>query len=108
MKWGGYRSRIAKAKAIMVVAHALIVIIWHVLATGKPYDDLGADYFTRRTDPDREASASSPSSKPSATTSPCTTPPDPHTPEADGPNRRRLLPPARTGTIHVSVPKARQ
>ena len=55
MKWGGYRSRIAKAKAIMVVAHALIVIIWHVLATGKPYDDLGADYFTRLTDPEREA-----------------------------------------------------
>lgn len=27
----------------------------HVLATGKPYDDLGADYFERRTDPDREA-----------------------------------------------------
>jgi transposase len=55
MKWGGYRSRIARAKAIMVVAHALIVIIWHVLATGKPYDDLGADYFTRRLDPEREA-----------------------------------------------------
>jgi transposase len=55
MKWGGYRSRIAKQKAIVVVAHALIVIIWNVLATGKPYDDLGADYFTRRLDPEREA-----------------------------------------------------
>jgi transposase len=54
MKWGGYRSRIAKQKAIVVVAHALIVIIWNVLATGKPYDDLGADYFTRRADPERE------------------------------------------------------
>ena len=28
---------------------------WHVLATGKPYDDLGADYSDRRTDPGREA-----------------------------------------------------
>jgi hypothetical protein len=37
-----------------VVAHALLVIIWHVLATGKPYDELGADYFTRRQDPERE------------------------------------------------------
>jgi transposase len=55
MKWGGYRSSAAKKKAIIVVAHALIVIIWHVLATGKPYDDLGADYFTRRQDPDKEA-----------------------------------------------------
>jgi transposase len=38
----------------MVVAHALLVIIWHVLAGGAPYDEIGADYFTRRLDPDRE------------------------------------------------------
>lgn len=54
MKWGGYRSRIARQKAIIVVAHALVVIIWHILATGKPYAELGADYFTRRLDPERE------------------------------------------------------
>jgi transposase len=54
MKWGGYRSPLAKKKAIIVVAHALLVIIWHVLATGQPYDELGADYFTRRQDPARE------------------------------------------------------
>jgi transposase len=54
MKWGGYRSKIAKKKAIIVVAHALLVIIWHVLAAGKPYDELGADYFDRRIDPERE------------------------------------------------------
>jgi transposase len=54
MKWGGYRSNAAKNKAIIVVAHALTVIIWHILATGKPYHDLGADYFTRRLDPERE------------------------------------------------------
>ena len=54
MKWGGYRSQLAKKKAIIVVAHALLVIIWHVLATGKPYDELGEDYFTRRLDPERE------------------------------------------------------
>jgi transposase len=35
MKWGGYRSPTAKKKAIIVVAHALIVIIWHILATEK-------------------------------------------------------------------------
>jgi transposase len=51
MKWGGYRSQTAKKKAIIVVAHALLVIIWHVLATGKPYDELGEDYFTNRLDP---------------------------------------------------------
>jgi transposase len=54
MKWGGYRSQLAKKKAIIVVAHALIVSIWHILATGKPYHELGAGYFTSRLDPDRE------------------------------------------------------
>jgi transposase len=54
MKWGGYRSPTAKKKAIIVVAHAMLVIIWHVLAGGVPYDELGADFFTRRLDPDRE------------------------------------------------------
>ena len=52
---GGYRNPIAKAKAIFTVAHAILVIIWNVLATGKPYDDLGADYFSRKADPEREA-----------------------------------------------------
>jgi transposase len=54
MKWGGYRSPVAKNKAIVVVAHAMLVIIWHVLAAGLPYNELGADYFTRRLDPGRE------------------------------------------------------
>ena len=54
MKWGGYRSPTAKKKAIVTVAHALVVIIWHILATGKPYHELGADYFTTRLDPERE------------------------------------------------------
>jgi transposase len=54
MKWGGYRSPTAKKKAIIVTAHTMLVIIWHVLATGTPYDELGADYFTRRLDPERE------------------------------------------------------
>jgi transposase len=54
MKWGGYRSPTAKKKAIIVVAHAMIVIIWHILATAKPYHELGAGYFTTRLDPERE------------------------------------------------------
>jgi transposase len=52
---GGYRNPVAKGKAITTVAHAILVIIWTILATGRPYQDLGADYFDRRTDPDREA-----------------------------------------------------
>ena len=54
MKWGGYRSPTAKKKAIIVVAHAMLVIIWHVLAAGVPYDELGADFFTQRLDPARK------------------------------------------------------
>jgi transposase len=54
MRQGGYRSTIARNKAIITVAHAIVVIIWHVLATGRGYDDLGADYFDRRADPARE------------------------------------------------------
>ncbi len=53
-KFGGFRSPAANKKAIIAVAHKLIVIIWHVLATGRPYQDLGADYFTTRMDPDKE------------------------------------------------------
>ena len=55
MRNGGYRSRSARNKAIITVAHAILVIIWHVLTTGKPYHELGADYFDRKIDPDREA-----------------------------------------------------
>ena len=37
-----------------MVAHALAVIIWNILATGELYHELGAGYFTRRLDPERE------------------------------------------------------
>ena len=32
----------------------LITIAWHVLTTGRPYQDLGADYFAGRLDPEIE------------------------------------------------------
>lgn len=54
MKFGGFRSSAAKKKAIVVVAHKLLIITWHVLATGRTYQDLGADYFTRHIDPELE------------------------------------------------------
>jgi transposase len=52
---GGYRSSAAKNKAITTVAHAILVIIWNMLSTGRPHEDPGTAYFERRTDPDREA-----------------------------------------------------
>jgi transposase len=54
MKWGGYHSPTAKKKAIIVVAHAMLVIVWHVLAGGVACHELGEDFFTRRLDPERE------------------------------------------------------
>jgi transposase len=39
-----------QTKAIVAVAHTMIVIVWHVLANDCTYDELGADYFERRTD----------------------------------------------------------
>ena len=40
-----------ETKAIFAVAHTMIVIVWHVLANDCTYDELGADYFERRTTP---------------------------------------------------------
>jgi transposase len=40
--------RLGKKKAVVAVAHSLLVIIYHILSTKKPYHDLGADYFEQR------------------------------------------------------------
>jgi transposase len=53
-KFGGPRSPQAKNKAIVAIAHKLTIIIWHVLATGEPFHDLGAEYLDHRIDPERE------------------------------------------------------
>jgi transposase len=42
-------------KAAVAVAHSILVAAWHMLSTGETYRELGADYFTKRLDPDREA-----------------------------------------------------
>jgi len=42
-------------KAAVAVAHSLIELVWHLLSTGEVYNDLGADYFTIRQDPERRA-----------------------------------------------------
>jgi hypothetical protein len=50
-RFGGRANPGAARKAAFAVAHTLIKIIWSVLATGEPYTDLGADYYTHRIDP---------------------------------------------------------
>jgi transposase len=53
-RFGGHRSPAARKRAIIAIAHTLAVIIWHVLAAGTSYADLGADFYARRADPERE------------------------------------------------------
>jgi hypothetical protein len=55
INWGGYRCATANKKAIVVVAHAQVVII-SLERPGhrKAHHELGTDYFTRRLDPERE------------------------------------------------------
>jgi transposase len=48
-------GRKGETKAIFAVAHTMLVIAWHVLALQKPYEELGVDYFTRRSDPEAHA-----------------------------------------------------
>jgi hypothetical protein len=92
-KFGGFRSPAAKKKAIITVAHKLIVIIWHVLATGRPYQDLGADYFTTRTDPERSDAALSPSSRPKDSKSLSSPPPNTPNTHCHEQTRLRCAPP---------------
>jgi hypothetical protein len=35
-------------KAIVAVAHSILVIVWHLLTGQQPYSDLGAGYFLDR------------------------------------------------------------
>ncbi len=37
------------------MAHSILVIVYHVLSTGQPYQDLGGDCFVRRVDPEARA-----------------------------------------------------
>jgi transposase len=41
-------------KATVAVAHSILAIAWHMLSTGQTYEDLGADYFSKRRGPEAE------------------------------------------------------
>jgi transposase len=45
--------RIGKRKAAVAVGHSILVIAWHILSGGVDYRELGGDWFTRGTDPER-------------------------------------------------------
>jgi len=41
----------------VAVGHSILVISWHLLTNNCEYDDLGGDWFTRRTDNDKRRDA---------------------------------------------------
>jgi transposase len=45
--------RRGKKRALVAIAHALLTAIWHVLHDHLPHRDLGPDYYTQHTNPDR-------------------------------------------------------
>ena len=47
-------SRRGPNKAAVAVAHSLTDVIWHLLSTGEVFEDLGADYYQARRDPEHE------------------------------------------------------
>jgi transposase len=49
------KRRRGHKKAIVAVAHSILIAAYHILKDDVPYHDLGADYFTRRADPQRIA-----------------------------------------------------
>jgi len=50
-RFGGDKNPAAKKKAITAIAHTLLKIAYQVLKTGTPYQELGADFYTRRESP---------------------------------------------------------
>ena len=53
-RFGGDNNPGAKKKAITAIAHTLLKIAYQVLRSGKPYEDLGADFYTRRESPEQK------------------------------------------------------
>jgi transposase len=42
------KGRRGHHKAIVAVAHSILVIVWHLLVGNQPYSDLGGDYVVQR------------------------------------------------------------
>src|SRR6266516_3249226 len=53
-RFGGDKNPGAKKKAITAIAHTLLKIAYQVLKSGTPYQDLGADFYTRRESPEQK------------------------------------------------------
>jgi len=52
-RFGGPKNPAAVKKAILAIARTLLKIAYQVLKSGKPYQDLGADFYARRESPEQ-------------------------------------------------------
>ena len=50
-RMGGAKNPAARKKAIVAIAHTLLKIAYAVLKSGQPYEEPGADFYTRRDSP---------------------------------------------------------
>lgn len=46
-------ARRGRNRAKLAVAHSILTATWHMITTGTPHHDLGAEHYTRRINPDR-------------------------------------------------------
>ena len=53
-RFGGAKNPAAKKKAITAIAHTLLKIAYQVLKSGVPYQEPGADFYTRRESPQQK------------------------------------------------------
>src|SRR5205814_8258859 len=52
-RFGGDKNPAAKKKAITAIAHTLLKLAYQVLKSGTPYQEPGADFYTRRESPEQ-------------------------------------------------------
>ena len=74
-RFGGPKNPAAVKKAILGMAHTLLKIAYEVLRSGKPYEDLGPDFYTRRKLPSSAGPTCCGSWKSSARAAPSPSPP---------------------------------
>jgi transposase len=73
-RFGGDKNPAAKKKAITAIAHTLLKIAYQVLKSGTPYQELGADFYTRRESPEHKQACSNASCESSIPAAPSPSP----------------------------------
>ena len=80
------RGRRGPQRAAVAVGHSILVIAWHLLTNGEPYNDLGGDYFDKRRNSDGPATTTRHSTRS-------------HRPQSHPGTNSRLTPPPLTSGL---------